>query len=60
MKIILDTSTLVSAIFFSGKPSQILSKILNGEITLIITDSIYEEYNQYWFELNYKCIVQAV
>ena len=46
MKIILDTSTLVSAIFFSGKPSQILSKILNGEITLIITDGIYEEYKE--------------
>jgi len=46
MKIILDTSTLVSAIFFSGKPSQILSKIINGEITLIVTDDIFEEYKE--------------
>ena len=44
MKIVLDTSTLVSGIFYSGKPSHILDRIFAGEITLVITDKIYEEY----------------
>ena len=44
MKIVLDTSTLVSGIFYSGKPSHILDRIFAGEITLVITAKSYEEY----------------
>jgi len=44
MKAILDTNVIISAIFFGGKPLQILRAWKNGKITLIISQEILEEY----------------
>ena len=44
MRIVVDTSLIVSGIFYSGKPQTLLDKILRGEVFLIVTDEILDEY----------------
>lgn len=44
MKIVLDTNVLMSGIFFSGPPYKILKLWRDGQIELLISDAIFEEY----------------
>ena len=44
MRIILDTNVLVSGIFFSGPPSEILKAWRDGEVKLVLTPAIIDEY----------------
>lgn len=44
MKIILDTNVLISGIFFSGPPAEILKAWQNGDIQLILSSEIADEY----------------
>ena len=44
MKIILDTNVLISGIFYSGPPFQILQAIHQGKIQNILSPEIIEEY----------------
>lgn len=44
MKIILDTNVVVSGIFWSGPPYEILSAWKENEFQVIITKEIYKEY----------------
>jgi len=44
MRIVLDTTLLVSGIFYIGKPWELLEKILRGEIGIIVSDEILDEY----------------
>jgi predicted nucleic acid-binding protein len=46
MKVVLDTNVLVSAIFFSGPPSRILSAWLDDEFDLVVSTDILEEYRE--------------
>ena len=46
MKIILDTNVFVSGVFFSGPPFQILQAWRNGEIQMVISLEILEEYTR--------------
>ena len=46
MKIVLDTNVLMSGIFFSGPPHEILKLWWDGQIELLITDAIFEEYQR--------------
>ena len=46
MKLILDTNVMVSGIFFSGPPHLILKAWRAGEIDLVLSLEIFEEYRQ--------------
>ncbi len=43
MRVVLDTNVLVSAIFFSGPPSRILSAWLEDKFELVVSAEILEE-----------------
>ncbi len=46
MKVVLDTNVLVSGVFFSGPPFQILQAWKDGRIQLIISPEILDEYRR--------------
>lgn len=46
MKIILDTNVLISGIFFSGPPYQILKLWHENKFQIVITIEIFEEYKK--------------
>ena len=46
MKVVLDTNVLISAIFFSGPPSRILSAWIDDEFELVVSTEILEEYRE--------------
>lgn len=46
MRIVLDTNVLLSGIFFGGVPGRILDAWRYGEITLLISPQILEEYRR--------------
>jgi putative PIN family toxin of toxin-antitoxin system len=51
VKIILDTNVFVSGVFFSGPPYQILKAWREGQIQLIISPEILDEYYRVGKEL---------
>lgn len=54
MKIILDTNVLISGIFFSGPPAQILQAWRDSTIKIILSEEILVEYQRVAEELSYK------
>lgn len=46
MKVVLDTNVLVSGVFFSGPPRQILEAWRDGRIELVASLDILEEYRR--------------
>ena len=46
MKIILDTNVLISGIFFSGPPYQILQAWKSGKFTIVLSKEIFDEYRR--------------
>ena len=46
MRVVLDTNVLVSAIFFSGPPSRILSAWLEDKFDLVVSAEILGEYRR--------------
>jgi putative PIN family toxin of toxin-antitoxin system len=46
VKIILDTNVFVSGIFFSGPPYQILQAWRAGQITIVLSPEIFDEYQR--------------
>ena len=46
MRIVLDTNVLVSGIFFSGPPFQILQAWRDGNVQLVLSPEILEEYRR--------------
>jgi uncharacterized protein len=54
VKIVLDTNVVVSGIFFSGPPREILRLWGRGKIHLLITPEIFDEYQRVAAELNEK------
>ena len=43
MRVVIDTNVLISAIFWTGKPKQVLNKVRRGEITFLTSEFILEE-----------------
>jgi len=43
VRVVIDTNVLISAIFWTGKPKQILNKVRRGEITFLTSEVILEE-----------------
>jgi len=54
MKIILDTNVLISGIFFSGPPYQILKAWKEGKIQIAVSKEILTEYHRVAEELSEK------
>lgn len=54
MRAILDTNVLISGIFFSGVPSEILSAWRDAKIELIISPEILQEYRRVGNEMEKK------
>ena len=52
MRVVLDTNVLISGIFFSGPPHQILKFWHQGKLTLVISESIFDEYQRVAKELS--------
>jgi putative PIN family toxin of toxin-antitoxin system len=46
VKVVIDTNVLVSGIFFSGPPFQILDDWRHGKIQLVISPEILDEYRR--------------
>lgn len=46
MKVVLDTNVLVSGVFFSGPPRQILEAWRDGRVELVVSLEILEEYRR--------------
>jgi putative PIN family toxin of toxin-antitoxin system len=44
MRVILDTNVFVSAVFFGGEPGRILEAWRDGEVQLVLSPDILEEY----------------
>ena len=54
MKIVLDTNVLISGIFFSGPPYQILKAWRQGKISFVVSEEILSEYQRVSLELARK------
>ena len=54
MKIILDTNVIVSGIFFSGPPYEILKSWRNGKFKIVVSQEILLEYQRIAEKLNQK------
>lgn len=52
MKVVLDTNVLVSGLIFGGTPGRILSAWADGEVSLVISPEILEEYRRVGEELS--------
>ncbi len=46
MKIVIDTNVLISAIFWTGKPKQLLNKVRRGEATFLISEDLLNEFKE--------------
>ena len=44
MKVILDTNVFVSAVFWGGKPQEVLKKCLEDQYEIIVSEEILDEY----------------
>jgi len=54
LKIVIDTNVLISGIFFSGPPYEILCKWWEGKLDILITKKILEEYKRVGIKLSDK------
>ena len=54
MKIILDTNVIVSGIFFSGPPYEILNAWRNGKFKIVVSQETLLEYQRITEKLNQK------
>ena len=44
MRIVIDTNVLASAVFFGGRPAELLRMVVMHEISAVATDEIVDEY----------------
>ena len=51
MRIVLDTNVFISGIFFTGPPSRILKAWRDGNVHLLVSPPILEEYHRVGIEL---------
>ena len=54
MRIILDTNVLISGIFFSGPPSQILKEWQKKNFQIVLSEQILSKYQRIAYELSDK------
>jgi putative PIN family toxin of toxin-antitoxin system len=54
VRVVLDTNVVVSGIFFGGVPGQILSAWVAGELLLMLSPGILDEYRRVGYELGIR------
>lgn len=54
MKVVVDTNVLVSGIFFGGVPGRVVNAWLQGQVELVLSPSILDEYRRVGRELATK------
>jgi putative PIN family toxin of toxin-antitoxin system len=60
MRVILDTNVFISGIFFTGPPYQILKAWRDGEVQLLVSPSILDEYQRIGTELALHIVSEGV
>ena len=56
MRIVVDTSTLISAFGWEGKPQEIMNKLLDNEFDLVLSPEILEEIREVLFREKFDFI----
>ena len=54
MRIVVDTNVLASAVFFGGKPYQLLHYIMEGRVDVVASKEIVDEYEEIVSRLQQK------
>lgn len=54
MRIVIDTNVIASAIFFGGKPYQLLRHIMDGQVDVVASKEIVDEYEEIVLRLKQK------
>lgn len=54
MRIVIDTNVLASAIFFGGKPYLLLRYIMDGQVDVVASKEIVDEYEEIVLRLKQK------
>lgn len=54
MRIVIDTNVIASAIYFGGKPFELLKLIMEERISAIASKDIIEEYEEILAKLQYR------
>lgn len=54
MRIVVDTNVIASAVFFGGKPYQLLRYIMEGQVGVVASKDIVDEYEEIVFRLKQK------
>lgn len=54
MRIVIDTNVIASAIFFGGKPYQLLHYIMEGRVEVVASKEIVDEYEEIVLRLKQK------
>ena len=44
MRIVIDTNVVASAVFFGGRPAELLRKVIQHELSAVATNEIVDEY----------------
>lgn len=52
MRVVLDTNVVISGIFFSGPPYQVLNSWRHGSFQLVLSGAIFDEYERVARELH--------
>jgi uncharacterized protein len=66
MRVILDTNVILSAIFFGGIPGRILSAYRDGQLTIVLSPEILDEYRATTerlakkFDVDYEAILDWI
>ena len=60
MRVILDTNVVISGVFFGGIPGRILSAWTSGQIALVLSPDILDEYRRVGHELHARYPEPAV
>ena len=54
MRIVIDTNVIASAVFFGGKPYQLLRYIMEGSVDVVASKEIVDEYEEIILRLQQK------
>jgi len=52
LRIVFDTNLLISAVFYGGKPLELLNLVKQGQIAVIVTPDILSEYRRSLFNFS--------
>lgn len=54
MRIVIDTNVMASAVFFGGQPYRLLHYIMEGQVDVVASEEIVDEYEEIFLRLKHK------